>query len=393
MYFAPYIDGSGVHLPTYEDRLDALLSSYRSIFGLDANLEPSAPDYQLLSVFARALDDLSELILVDFASRNPQHASGAGLDLLMPLYGLTRQGATHSSVPLTLTGTPEAVLPSAPRVLDDAGYIWACQTAGIRLNESGTALVSAICETPGAVSAAAGSVSRLVAPVAGLSSAVNLSAATPGVEAETDASCRNRLKLAASAPAMATIDAIRTAVLAVPNVTHCVVYENDTDAADANGIPAHSISVVMAGGNANQIAAAVFAKKAPGIGTYGTLPRTVQDAYGVSHTVNLMRAVSDSAALTVELQPLAGFDADHMPAKMKAALAEYSKTIEIGQDVVLPSLYSVCYAVDTNPQPTFSISLISAALNGESTANVLHSAWNHRISFPEAMIQIVVASS
>ena len=149
----------------------------------------------------------------------------------------------------------------------------------------------------------------------------------------------------------------------------------------------------MAGGNANQIAAAVFAKKAPGIGTYGTLPRTVQDAYGVSHTVNLMRAVTDSAALTVEHRPLAGFDADHMPAKMKAALAEYSKNIEIGQDVVLPSLYSVCYAVDTNPQPTFSISLISAALNGESTANVLHSAWNHRISFPEAMIQIVVASS
>ena len=108
MYFAPYIDGGGVHIPTYEDRLEALITSYKAIFGPEMNLEPSAPDYQLLSVFARALDDLSELILVDFASRNPRYASGVGLDLLLPLYGLTRGGATRSSVPLTLTGTPEA---------------------------------------------------------------------------------------------------------------------------------------------------------------------------------------------------------------------------------------------------------------------------------------------
>ena len=61
-YFAPYIDESGVHIPTYQDRLDALTSAYASIFGPEANLEISSPDYQLLSVFARALDDLSALV-------------------------------------------------------------------------------------------------------------------------------------------------------------------------------------------------------------------------------------------------------------------------------------------------------------------------------------------
>ena len=393
MYFAPYIDGNGVHLPTYEDRLEALVSSYQSIFGPEMNLEPSAPDYQLLSVFARALDDLSELILVDFASRNPQYASGVGLDLLLPLYGLTRGGATRSSVPLTLTGTPGAVLPAAPRVLDDAGYIWACQTAGIRLNESGTALVAALCETPGAISAPAGSVSRLVAPVAGLFSAVNQTAATPGTEAETDASCRRRLELAAAAPAMATVDAIRAAVLAVENVSSCIVYENAAEEADEHGLPPHSISVVFSGGNARAVAAAVFAKKAPGIITYGTLPVPVTDAWGVSHTQHLMRAVTDQVALTVELQPLAGFDAESMPEKMKQALTEYSGRMEIGQDLVVPSLYQVCYGADTNPQPTFSISLISAVLAGHTYAGVLPAEWNHRLSLPAAMIHIVVSQS
>ena len=90
-YFAPYIDGSGLHMPTYEDRLSDLVSAYRSIFGIDAELSESVPDYQLLSVFAKALDDTSALVLQAYNSRNPLYASGNALDLLLPLYGLARE--------------------------------------------------------------------------------------------------------------------------------------------------------------------------------------------------------------------------------------------------------------------------------------------------------------
>ena len=41
-YFPPYIDAAGIHMPTYEDRLQDLCSAYRSIFGLDAELEGTA---------------------------------------------------------------------------------------------------------------------------------------------------------------------------------------------------------------------------------------------------------------------------------------------------------------------------------------------------------------
>ena len=60
-YFAPYIDEMGLHMPTYEDRLSDLVSAYRSIFGIDAEMSEAVPDYQLLSVFAKALDALFEL--------------------------------------------------------------------------------------------------------------------------------------------------------------------------------------------------------------------------------------------------------------------------------------------------------------------------------------------
>ena len=98
-YFAPYIDGTGIHMPTYEDRLEDLVTAYRNIFGVEAELSASVPDYQLLSVFARALDDTSALVVQDFNSRNPLYASGAALDLLLPQYGLVRaEGETDASV-------------------------------------------------------------------------------------------------------------------------------------------------------------------------------------------------------------------------------------------------------------------------------------------------------
>ena len=89
-YFAPYVDETGLHMPTYEDRLADLLSAYRGIFGTDAELSASVPDYQLLSVFAKALDDTSALVLQAFDCMNPLYASGHALDLLAPMYGVAR---------------------------------------------------------------------------------------------------------------------------------------------------------------------------------------------------------------------------------------------------------------------------------------------------------------
>ena len=96
-YFPPYLDSTGVHLPTYEDRLSQLISDYRSIFGPDILLTEDTMDYQLLSLFAKSLDDLSSLILDAYTSRNPDFATGQSLDLLLPLNGIHRLPATETA--------------------------------------------------------------------------------------------------------------------------------------------------------------------------------------------------------------------------------------------------------------------------------------------------------
>ncbi len=391
-YFAPYLDESGLHIPTYADRLEALLASYRSVFGPEINLAESSPDYQLLSIFARALDDISALLVSLFAARNPSYAAGTALDLLLSLYGLTRRGATYSTAAVTLTGTPNAVLSAAPEFLDDHGNIWACQTAGLTLDVSGSLTVEAVCRTPGAVAAPAGTIRSIVTPVAGLASVTNPTAAAPGEERETDAAARHRLRLAASAPSRTMPDALMDALWAVPNVRACRVYVNETENTDANGLPPHSICAVLAGGTNANIAKAIFEKKAPGIQTHGAASASVTDAWGNAHTIHFQRVSSVYSTISIGLTALSGFDQESMVPAIRAEVQAYADRLNVGESLTVNSLYGVIYgAVPQNP-PVFRVNLLTATVSpsGQLVTDVVPAAWNQRITIPSNFINISV---
>ncbi len=376
-YFAPYLDETGLHIPTYGDRLEALLSSYRAIFGADVNLTESSPDYQLLSVFARALDDFSSLLVDLFASRNPAYASGAALDLLLPLAGLLRSGPTCSTVSVTLTGTPGAVLSGAPRIMDSAGLIWAC-SSGIHLGDDGTATVQASCETPGAVSAPAGSVCHLVTQIENLVSATNPTAAVPGVDAETDASARERMRLAATAPARTSLEALYDEIMGLPLVRGCKICVNDDAETDSRGIPGHSLCVLVSGGGKTAIGKAIFKKKAPGIGTFGTTSVSVTDSFGFAHTVRFRRPTNLQYTLNIYLTPREGFDEANVVPAIRQAVYDFVSSIGIGEDLVIPTLYGITYSADTAATPTFLITRITACRlsDGVYLTDVLPAGWD-----------------
>lgn len=388
-YFRPYIDASGVHIPTYTDRMEDLLEQYRSIFGADAALTDASPDRQLLSVFARALDDLSALAAEGFASRDPEYARGAALDLLLPLCGVTRGGPTCSAVTLRLTGTPLAVLADAPRVTDAADRVWRLP-AGITFDANGEAEASAVCEEPGAVEAAAGTVCRILTPMADLFSVNNAEPAVPGRDAEGDAAVRVRRRLAVTAPALGTEEALLNALQAVPGVRACRVYVNDAASADARGIPAHTVCAVVAGGDIAAVAETLFLKKAPGVGTCGNTPCTVTDAAGNAHTVRYERAAESAANVTVTLTALDGFDAAVTVPRIRNAVAALNRMQDIGQPLAVSSLYGVICGADPSPRPTFAVTGVTV-LAGGRTGSVITPAWNERITFEHDFVTVNIA--
>ena len=291
-YFAPYIDASGLHMPTYEDRLADLAEAYRGIFGIDSELSESVPDYQLLSVFAKALDDVSALCLQAYDSRNPMYASGSALDLLLPQYGITR---------------------------------------------------------------AAG---------------------------ETDAAVRARIRTSLAGRGSGSVDALRAAVLSANKVKDAKIYVNETDSADSIGIPGHSIAVVTRGGTANAIAQAIWDKKAPGIGAWGSASGTAYDAYGRPHTVAFTRYSDKILYIYLFIRVLEGGDRTAVSDAVIPAVTSCVNELGLAVPLNIPQLYGVAYAADPSIANTFIITDIQVAVPGAPTVvrDKVDCAWNEKIT-------------
>ena len=291
-YFAPYIDGTGIHMPTYEDRLEDLVTAYRNIFGIDAELSPSVPDYQLLSVFAKALDDTSALVVQDFNSRNPVYASGYALDLLLPQYGLTRRNG------------------------------------------------------------------------------------------ETDAEARERIRSSLAGRSACMADALLSAVRNTDYVWDARLYVNDTDSTDSIGIPGHSIAVVTDGGNGEAVAQAIFDKKPPGIGTWGSTTVTVPDAQGNGHPVSFTRNTDKMIVVYLFIRVLEGGNRDEIRNALKGPVADYINGLGLAAPLNIPQLYGAAYNAKPEIAKTFIITDIQAAVSGESSAarDLVPCAWNEKIT-------------
>ena len=290
-YFTPRIDASGTHMPTYEDRLEDLVSAYRSIFGQEAALTPEVPDYQLLSVFAKALDDTSALVLQAYNSRNPAYAAGQALDLLLPQYGITRQ-----------TG-------------------------------------------------------------------------------ETDAEVRKRMNAATAARGAFSMDSLEAAIREVPGVTQVLIRVNEEDT-EMDGIPGHTIAVYVNNGDLDMIADAIWRKKPPGIGTYGTKSRTVTDDRGNLHTVRLSRPVPVGIGFRVALRSYDGFDEEAVTAAIKETLFNYANALEIGAPINVPQLYGRIYQAVGSYASTFAITDLACTGAHGAEREKLVPEWNTKLTVP-----------
>ena len=302
-YFAPYIDASGIHMPTYEDRLQDLLSAYRSIFGQEAELSPAVPDYQLLSVFAKALDDTSALVLSAYNSRNPAYASGQALDLLLPQYGIVREAG------------------------------------------------------------------------------------------ESDASVRARMNLVTASRGFFSLKSMEAAIREIPNVTHVQIRANDEDSA-VDGIPAHTIAAYVNNGNAGLIADAIWRKKPPGIGTSGSVSRTVTDEQGNSHTVKFSRPGLQAVSFRIELRSYDGFDATEVTAAMRATLMTYvNQTLDIGEAINVPQLYGMLYQAVGEYASTFAITDLSCSGNHGVSREKVEINWYEKFTLLSSTNVTVIVNS
>lgn len=381
---------------------DEINNEIRGEFG--ASIDVS--DYSLLGyiigIVAERLGKLWEVAEAVYGSQDPDKASGAALDALCGLIGTFREAASPSTVTLTLTGTPTTTVTGGNRVsaestgaefttdadaeiavLDDwtintayalgdrvtaSNRAYVCTQAGTSAGAGGPATtdavivdntvrwrylgegtgavdVTATCTVNGPSIAVAYDITEIETSVTGWDSVLNLEDADLGTNLGTDESTRLQREIDLATPGTSTADAIRQALLAVDDVDTVKVFVNNTDAPDADGVPAHAIEAVVQGGADQDIWDCLLANVAAGIATHGTEDGTATDEAGTDHDVSFSRP--SEVEIYVELD--VDYDADTFPAdgedQIKDAVVAYGNARGLGLNAVASGCLAQAFRV------------------------------------------------
>ncbi|CAB3952670.1 baseplate J/gp47 family protein [Achromobacter piechaudii] len=325
---AAVISATGITAPSYQEILDFLKAQYQAIFGADVYLEPDSQDGQFLSIIAMAINDTNNAAIQVFTSFSPSSAQGAALSSNVKINGIARAAASFSSCDVVIVGQAGTIITGGVVQDDQLQNRWNLP-ATVTIPLSGQITVTATCAAIGAVSASAGSLTKIATPTRGWQTVTNPAAATPGQPVERDGTLRQRQAVSVALPSRTVLEGTIGAVAAVDGVVRYRAYENDTNATDSNGIPSHSISMVVDGGDAQAIANAIAAKKTPGTGTYGTTTEIVTDIYGIAHPISFFRPSSAALTAAVTIKALTGYSTTVGNA-IKQAIADYVNGVQIG---------------------------------------------------------------
>jgi uncharacterized phage protein gp47/JayE len=334
---APTISASGIYAPPLSDILASLQASMRAIYGSDIYIEPDSQDGQFIGMLAQIVNENNQACVAAYNSFSPSTAQGAGLSSNVKINGLRRQQATHSTVPVLLVGQVGTIITNGIIADQNQTHRWALP-ASVTIPISGEITVTATCEDEGAIVALENTLTLIVTPTRGWQTVNNPTAASLGDPVETDAELRERQSVSTGLPAESVMASIVGTVANVAGVSRYRGYENDSNVTDGDGIPAHSISLVVEGGDATAIANAIAIKKTPGTGTYGTTSIITYDEYGIPNTINFYVLDVVDIYVSISITALAGY-VSTTEAAIKQAIVDWLNSLEIGEDVYYSKLF------------------------------------------------------
>ncbi|EJI9818068.1 baseplate J/gp47 family protein [Salmonella enterica] len=331
------VTAEGISAPDYQTILDTLTSYFQQIYGSDAYLEPDSKDGQMVALVALAVHDANNTAIAVYNCFSPATGYGAALTSNVKINGIARKGATNSTVDLLLTGTAGTTITNGT-VKDTNNVIWRLP-ASVVIGVDGAVTVTAICSNSGAVAALAGTITTINTPTRGWTSVTNPAAATVGAPAETDAELRIRQGQSVAIPSITPFEGVDGAIANIAGVTRHKLYENDTGKTDGNGLPPHSISAIVDGGDVTEIARTIRGNKGQGVRTWGKTSVTVPDKYGNPHIISFSRPTDVPVYGKITLTVFAGYTSQ-IGVQIQQAVADYINRLMIGDQVLLSRIYS-----------------------------------------------------
>lgn len=377
------VTDAGISVQTLEEIRSELKAAYTDPnTGLDPDLDVSDDSLfgRLIGIHSEREYALQQQILAVY-NDTTVGATGVGLTRLALVTGTVRNEATFSTATVQLSLNAGVTVPAGRRVSDASGNVM-FEILGDVTNPGGSpAVIAGVARSlePGPVLAPPNTLTTIVPgdAVIGWTGVTNAVAATTGSMDETDPDLRLRRNEELNSSSSANLDAIVTAVQAVPDVGAVRGYHNTTNSTNADGLPAHSFEIVVSGTpDEDAVAEAIWSRAPAGIaavhGTLGTI-QTGQavDMFGDAHDVvyTIAEQVEVYVRVDVEVDPdLYPADGDaQIVANITAAIQDQADAI--GSDVIATKLFAQVYkvpgvvdvtllALDDAPAPTLQQNVV-----------------------------------
>ncbi|TXH35313.1 MAG: hypothetical protein E6Q98_16100 [Rhodospirillaceae bacterium] len=360
------ITANGVFAPDFATVQSWAQDQYRSIFGSDVYIEPDSQDGQWIAVIASCINDCNQAAIGVYNQFSPSTSQGTGLSSVVKINGLKRLVASFSTADVRIVGQAGTLIIDGQ--IGDNQQLetrWKLP-ASVTIPPSGSIIVTATCIEQGEVTAQAGTLTAILTPTRGWQSVSNPDAATPGAPVERDAQLRQRQSVSTSLPAVSPVATIRGIIANLPGVQRLEVYENDHGAPDANGLPGHSISVVVKGGDAAEICKAIALKKTPGTGTYGDISEVIVDPdRGVPVPISFFNLIDVPIKIAVTIKALNGY-VSTTGAQLIADVVDWVNALPIGEDVYWSKIFGPAGLNNIPLGNTFNVTAI--AISRDSNA-------------------------
>ena len=382
-----YIDEAGFHLADFEDFLAFNQDAFRQIYGQDVNLDADTQDGQWVTHIAQTQYDIASLCAATFNRFSPSTAEGDALRRQIKINGIKANPATHSTVDVVIVGDEGTVITNG-KVRDGADNLWSLPET-VTIPSSGQITVTATADDDGPIEAAAGAVSRIATPTDGWISVSNPNVAVPGKEAQSDAELRILQTSSTAQPSQSILQGIQGELLSLDGVTRLRMYENDTSETDDNGIPSHSISAVVEGGDSNAIAEVIRRRKTAGTGTYGTTSIVLTDSAMMPITIKFFRPTTVSVKVKVTIDPLVGYASTYAE-ELKQQVCDYINSLGIGSTLYLSKLYVPANLENNTNDSTYDIvSIETAEGEGDFSAQNITTEFNEVLQCDIEDIEVV----
>jgi uncharacterized phage protein gp47/JayE len=349
------LDRNGFKRKRYSDLVDDMTLKAKELFGEDINVTERSFLGIVIRLAAWFLAILWEVAEKVYNSGYMHKAEGIQMDRKAWEFGIARLQEQHAQGTIEIRGSPGYVVEEGTLFETQNGILFEL-IEDVTLDENGVGTGAIVCTEPGTKgNVPANTITIVSNPNENITSVTNPEPTEDGRERETDAEFLNRYQQTLSGLGSSNTDAIRGELLKLNGVRAAIVIENYKSTPDEAGRPPNSVSTYVLGGDPQEIAQAIFKKKAAGIEAYGTVQVEVLDIAGYPHTIGFTPATEVPIAIQLTIHKNERFPSDGIQ-QVKTELIKYIGGedadgtfyvgLNMGETVVFSKLITQVYKID-----------------------------------------------